>query len=112
MPLSEMVRLELGVFAGFGFAGSVKALENGGGFSEITGSGFATHVDLGVEIELSRKVSLFGQVGYHLWKGAQALPQFNTATIPPDSALFEDPAAIDLTGLAVMFGMGFRLPWK
>jgi hypothetical protein len=112
LPLSEMVRLELGGFAGFAFAGSVKAQEAGGGYSEISGSGFSAHLDLGVEIELSRKISLFGQVGYHLLKGAQSVPQFNTSTIPPDSALFEDPAALDLTGLAVMFGVGFRLPWK
>jgi hypothetical protein len=111
LPLSQMVRLELGVFGGLGFMGKVRAEEETGGFSEIRGSGYVLQLDAGVEIELSKRHSLFGQMGYHAFKGSQILPTFGETAFIEDSALFTDPAAIDLTGLAVMLGVAIRLPW-
>jgi hypothetical protein len=69
------------------------------------------HTDAAIEIELSKKLSIFGQIGYHLVKGAQVQPVFKTSPPPSDSALFVDPAGIYLSGLAVMFGFGLRMPW-
>ena len=68
-------------------------------------------VDAAVEVELSRKISIFGQMGYHAFKGSQIQPTVGGTSGTPDSALFDQPAALDLSGLAVMFGVGFRLPW-
>ncbi len=110
-PLSEMVRLELGLFGGMGFLAKVRAEEETGGFTEVRGTGYVLHVDAGIEIELSRRHSLFGQMGYHAFKGSQIIPTFGQTNFSEDSALFTDPAAIDLTGLAVMLGVAIRLPW-
>ncbi len=110
-PLSEMVRLELGVFGGMGFGGKLRVSEETGGFSQIEGGGYVFHLDAAIEVELSRKMSIFGQMGYHAFKGSQIQPIFGGTSGTPDSALFDKPAALDLSGLAVMFGVGFRLPW-
>lgn len=111
MPLSEMVRLELGFFGGMAFGGKLRVAEETGGFSQIVGGGYVFEIDSAIEVELSRNMSIFGQMGYHALKGSQIPPTLGGTTGTPDSALFDKPAALDLSGLTVMFGVGFRLPW-